>query len=459
MTYNDTKLTIPNEQTRNFPAFLALSKFLREEIMGGMEQPPGLGGVLEYATLANFGVMTKMFWMFTGIPLVNMVDGAFNNQWLRRHFPKEYADGYYIEHDTSGIEALQENELEKAQIEYTQAQMQEIWIRNKIKTRNEVREEIGLEPVEGGDEFAQDVNPFQGFSLMMPSEPDSGGNGHKKNEPINRKMQVYDIKYHEKRLTGFEEEFSEKVADYFRGQKKRVLVGIESDATIGMDMAPMFEQNGGTLTVAKVAVNSIDDWFIIQEEIDKMIEEILPELERIYGQAGQDALVNLDLDMIFDMDNPKVLEFINTKYGTLFPDVTEYTRRVLSDILSQASSEGWSITEIQKTISDLFDGWIEGTPDSMSRALRIARTEMNSVVNNADLNAWLQADIVTMKSWLNAGDSHVRDSHRGIADANKNDWFHLPDGNVMMCPGDPAGGPENVINCRCGMAPVLEAEE
>lgn len=66
-----------------------------------------------------------------------------------------------------------------------------------------------------------------------------------------------------------------------------------------------------------------------------------------------------------------------------------------------------------------------------------------SYVVSAEASPYLSAT----KSWENAGDDKVRDSHDGVDDVPINELFDV--GGGMVGPGDPQGGDDEVANCRC----------
>ena len=86
----------------------------------------------------------------------------------------------------------------------------------------------------------------------------------------------------------------------------------------------------------------------------------------------------------------------------------------------------------------------------------IARTEMHSAYNAGRHAAYKRSGVVQKKGWSSmVGDKRTRPWH---ADANGQEVgldspFIVMD-EPMMYPGDPAGSPENVIQCRCAEYPV-----
>ncbi|SHG79697.1 Phage Mu protein F like protein [Kaistia soli DSM 19436] len=100
-----------------------------------------------------------------------------------------------------------------------------------------------------------------------------------------------------------------------------------------------------------------------------------------------------------------------------------------------------------------------------NRALRyrgeaIGRTEAMTALHKGAMEAARQAieagqvqEGAVRKVWHSASDSRVRDTHR-ILNGKKVGFraeFVSPSGAKLQYPGDPAGGPAEVVNCRCWM--------
>lgn len=93
-----------------------------------------------------------------------------------------------------------------------------------------------------------------------------------------------------------------------------------------------------------------------------------------------------------------------------------------------------------------------------TRATRIARTETISVRNAASLNVVDQIGVASQKRWQATNDSRTRETHLD-ADGqivDREQPFSVG-GFPLQHPGDPAGPPEEIINCRCTM--VFEFDE
>lgn len=89
-------------------------------------------------------------------------------------------------------------------------------------------------------------------------------------------------------------------------------------------------------------------------------------------------------------------------------------------------------------------------------AMRNARTMVTQAENLGRLDSYFELQnkgVVTQKQWLAVGDDRTRDSHLSIdgETVNLDEKFS----NDLMYPGDPAGDPDEVWECRCSMEEVI----
>ena len=125
--------------------------------------------------------------------------------------------------------------------------------------------------------------------------------------------------------------------------------------------------------------------------------------------------------------------------------------------IKRAVTRGLLTGEHPERIARRFEGLFDGTEplSPHARAVRIARTETNRVMNEATLERIGEANakgIKTLKRWDAKLDDRVRDSHARVHGEVRADGERFSNG--CLKPGD--GGPAESINCRCSLEPVLE---
>jgi uncharacterized protein with gpF-like domain len=90
-----------------------------------------------------------------------------------------------------------------------------------------------------------------------------------------------------------------------------------------------------------------------------------------------------------------------------------------------------------------------------NRIPTIVSTTVNSAFESGQKEAFRMSG-VNQKQWLSQRDGRVRESH-DLVDGQQvaiNQNFDVM-GVALDFPGDPAGPPEEIINCRCTMIPVV----
>jgi len=130
----------------------------------------------------------------------------------------------------------------------------------------------------------------------------------------------------------------------------------------------------------------------------------------------------------------------------------ETAGRIINGVLEQSVTEGLGAYE---TATRIKRGLIEeGVEYNQWRALRIARTEIMTASNAGSMEGAKATGEALQKYWIPTFDSRSRDTHMAVEAQNPkmmNETFQVGM-YQMQHPGDPSGGAEEVINCRCSIA-------
>lgn len=130
--------------------------------------------------------------------------------------------------------------------------------------------------------------------------------------------------------------------------------------------------------------------------------------------------------------------------------ISQTTKDEIMKILERAASEGWGA---DKTASEI----VRTTQEvNRLRALTIARTELGRGANVAKVLAAKAMNLALDKIWITANDERVRGNPIGKR-SRANHWILNEQSvgmdekfsNGLFAPGDPRGGPDETINCRC----------
>lgn len=137
-------------------------------------------------------------------------------------------------------------------------------------------------------------------------------------------------------------------------------------------------------------------------------------------------------------------DILNTSEG-----ITEVTRELIQNVLSQAVQDGQGI--------DWIVSQLQNTEVSRMRARMIARTETVTAANQGAIFAAQDTGLTLNKEWLATNDNRTRNTHRYVngQKIGMDDYFSLTDGVKMAQPGartQENGLPtpaKDTINCRC----------
>ncbi len=187
--------------------------------------------------------------------------------------------------------------------------------------------------------------------------------------------------------------------------------------------------------------------------------ETVDDTEAIFEQIVSTgfARVSNQFGISFDITAPYATDFIQARANQLAGQVTDTTYQAIKDALSEGVSLGESIPDLAARVRDVF------AEADTNRSVTIARTEVNSA-NNASVAlaaAQLPSDVASGMEWLTApGAANPRHELVDGLDGQIvaiGEAFDV-DGEMLAYPGDPAGSPDNTINCRCAVAVVTPDE-
>jgi len=130
--------------------------------------------------------------------------------------------------------------------------------------------------------------------------------------------------------------------------------------------------------------------------------------------------------------------------------VSSTTRQQIVNAIAAGQREGLGVAAIARQIRDQVDVM------TTWRAALIARTETHGAANYGAQEAARETGLRLRKEWVAAADERTREDHKA-ADGQivgMDEPFQVGS-DMLMFPGDPAGSPEQVINCRCAVSHVV----
>nr|WP_145404245.1 phage minor head protein [Paenibacillus xylanexedens] len=210
--------------------------------------------------------------------------------------------------------------------------------------------------------------------------------------------------------------------------------------------------NIGELGKVLIALHATD---VFSDLFETAVQEAF---EPLFNLAGESELLQLDEEKVWSTKNKAAKQFVK-EIRELVPDMNQSSTDTLLRSFEKAIEEGNTPSEralLVQEISAQAAGGEDG-PFSMQRAQRISRTMSTAAANGGKLEGWKQSEIAKGKKWRSAAGTRTRKTHRK---ANGQivalDKPFKVGSSKLMYPGDTAGDPEEIINCRCTMQLVLD---
>lgn len=214
-----------------------------------------------------------------------------------------------------------------------------------------------------------------------------------------------------------------------------------------------------TLRSVAPTTRVVDDLGRIQTIWRSIVENSLaPHLRSTWDTAVAGVRVQLEainererealLAAVFEIpkvSNPLAESFLAEAQNRLVAigDVVWYTAR------------GEMLTGMQlgEGVAELRERVVASAKVSQKRAEVIARTEVNSAMNNGAYEQMKALDVATVKEWIATNDSRTRESHEEVdGEEIDGDAKFMVGGFPMSHPHDLDGPPSETINCRCTLA-------
>lgn len=438
--------------------FLSGRKMSREEVLTAFGVPPAMAGILENANYSNSEVQERIFWKHTLLPKVRSLSATMT----KRVQQVTYLTDCVVELDVSKVDALREDEKAKAE---TAKVYSDIGVPFKI-----INDRLGLGFPEFQDWDKPRPVPTIGLPAASPpkppvSEEDSDEEKRAKEAGLRKQTKAalsrdQKWKKFDRKTSTLEARMLGSVRTYFRGQKKRVLSALKdsADSMLGAHIPKSSPRGRPTAKAPGDVTISVEPIFDRENERRIMDGAVRKRVRDAYFDFAVSAGRAVDPSFDFNLKDPAARAWIDSKVFQLVQEVNDHTLEEISDsvreAVEEAVREGYSrsetIAQIVDRIDDVYDFAMKG------RAERIARTEVISASNAGALDGMKGAG-AEKKEWVASRDSKVRDSHQeadgevvGISEP------FVVGKSSLSFPGDPSGEPEETINCRCAVVPVVE---
>lgn len=316
----------------------------------------------------------------------------------------------------------------------TQAEINCQYVAAGILTADEVRADMGREPLPEAPEAENDED---GFGQPEPAADDVA-KAAKPYRPIKRERpQVAAVRAEaEDLIAAFLQEQAAVIAEQITGSLNTLA------------------KADGDKAAAIVDSLSFSGWV-------KLARKLFGLLKRAYREGGLAALLSIGVapkgkmrqirSLATAWANHRAAEMVGMRWvgGVLIqnPDakwqITETTRQMLRGLVENALAEGWSADALKAEI-------MQHNAFSRSRAAMIARTEIANADMAGTMQGWRQSGLVIGKRWVTVGDDKVSADCVACEQA----------GAIALDALFPSGRPHptNHPNCRCDLLPVLAGE-
>ena len=393
----------------------------------------------------------RNFWLTTLKPTMGFIEGTLN-----KHFRERLGPNHVIAFDLSGVEALQDDEIKKAELA-------DRLVKSGVMTPNEARKKV----------FKMDAHPDGNLLVgtaargLQQEPPPAIAEGERPsdNEPI-RALLDGDTKEAVSVMKKQREDQEER-PKFEMGRLAKGLFSKYLDIFIPImvkELKPLAEQTKQSdkekLDEALRTINKR-----LNKELDQFKDDYAEQYAEIGGpvaDAGHQNIVTASFTGqqaadIQAMDTEKDREVLLRARGIkTFGLLNKTQTSIVQKRIRDGFEENNSITAITRSIVEFY------SIGSEHMAERIARTEVGLATMLGREAAFKDAKTIVgdvKKVWITAGDDDVRRGLNGNGEhaslnneeADKHGVWTTGVGNKLRFPLDPAAPPEERINCRCDM--------
>ena len=177
--------------------------------------------------------------------------------------------------------------------------------------------------------------------------------------------------------------------------------------------------------------------------------------ETYANEAGFDytqfTIINQDAVKTLMKDNPDLIPW---KPDVDVPEDKKWNRQKVQEAVLQGIVKGDSMDDVAKRLLPIVNM-------DKNAAIRTARTAVNGIENKGRKDATervKEAGIPMVERWSCTHDDRTRDTHILLDGTEPNNEGKFGEGilsTLIEYPGDPAGDPEEVYNCRCGLVSTI----
>ena len=399
---------------------------------------------MERSTFSNYEESRRAFWQDTMIPELRMFEAEY------RHYLQSEGDEGWVAFDLSKVPALQEDKL--AQVTAAKTLFDMGYGANQATTAVG----LDLDDLSWGDVGYLPMGIMPVGSAHEEQAPVVAGVEEEKRFHFTAEAKVTLWKATDQIAHSWEPKYLGTARELFKSDEKNILAILAEGKKRSVERKATYPWDEVILEIERyLRTTGTEKW---REKFTPLLAGTSVEQgghwAKILGQQFEPTDVTAS-----DWFRSYTLEFVDP--------ITDTSRNQISDLLSVAQEEGWSVNKSQEGLQDMFRQWIDGdvSPEDWLfanvrlpnyRAEAIARTE-SIRASNASTNELFNKWNVPAREWVATPDGRGRESHMmmdGQVQPTGTPFESPLTGAKLMYPGDPAALPEETVNCRCAIVAV-----
>jgi hypothetical protein len=451
-----------------------IERMARDKLLSSHDMSAGKIGLTEQQNRSNLEVVDMGFFNEAIKPRAMLITEYFD-----QFLVKLYDENLDFEFDYPHFQDRAQDVLERSS-NLTQG----------VTTRNEERDKMGMEPVDGGDVLLvspmlvplssvaepPEEAPLPTGKLPPEEEPEAGGLKPvelptKKSIKIlwtpDKKLLAW--KKFDKEATAFEPLFKRPFIKWLQSVQRDVIDAIEKHGVKIKSNIGAMNLNGRQKWLADHK-DRLEEFVPSKAKMKKDLKNAFkPVYLSVLKEAGNGykkdlhALTNRKdkggIDIEFNLNDESVQEYLGVRLEEFSDSTAQTTIDGTKKVLREGFENGDPLLQISTELRDYYTG------SETYRANMIARTETTSAMNTANLESVRQMDLegAVGKVWISESDPQVRDTHAEAAerysdgyDGDSDKVMGIDDefvvGSDRMVAPASGGIAEENINCRCMMA-------
>lgn len=183
---------------------------------------------------------------------------------------------------------------------------------------------------------------------------------------------------------------------------------------------------------------------------ERLVDGLMERLVQLARTGWMDTSRQLGIDLPFNPDDAMLSDELRRTRNLMVRTPNEVYRMIIRE-LGAGVAAGEKAAQLAARVRHVLD--VNGVENWPARARTVAVTEVHRAYNMGALAAGLRVSVRVAgitKTWSARDDSRTRPAHdRADGQTVPVNQPFIVNMEPLRVPGDPAGSPANVINCRC----------